>query len=590
MRDVVLAVRDGLSVEALGPIPDFVRLVRVAADVRMDEIIREIERGGLLILVDQGEQSILAHTIDAELQLRKDVRFVPAGLCDDKSHGWIGPTKMPSGEGSCFRCSRLRQIAASGEWRAAMEREIAEGQGCEPAFDPIAVERGLHALSGELAQIMSEMIDPRLLDHVLRIGKAERVFVPVASRPDCDRCRPSVTDGDDLRSILDPSGGIVRTLESHAIMDGALWTARAELANSWLSPGWEIVTLGKGTTREAAEMSALGEAVERYCSTNWGRALSAPPVETRSIPIEAFAAWPNLDLERAKEVPPEQKTVAMGQSLPTGDPVALPGATVFLDHPARGEPGYCGRPNTNGVGAGPNALVADMAALTEIVERDAIMRAWRDRRCLGRIAPNSPAISRIEHWFASLDKEGFLVDLALVETSAPMAVIVAIIRGKSADILPHVAVGSAAGSDVGTAARSAIFEAVQVVHELRTMLGDPVWRQRAEDLVEGRAAAEGPFDHALYHALLEDAEPMRFLLEAPQIHCDAEEAGRSETAAIANALAQRGIECFKVDLTTPDLECAGWHCSRILSPQLVNLAFGEEARLRAGHAFLHPLG
>jgi ribosomal protein S12 methylthiotransferase accessory factor len=239
------------------------------------------------------------------------------------------------------------------------------------------------------------------------------------------------------------------------------------------------VSQGKGVTLEAAQWSALGEAIELA-------AAEAPPLERLSFgPAPRDAAWDTNGLSVAW---------IAGERL-EGGPASVPAETVFC--PPAGVTWFgpsIATWQSNGLGAHPTSEVAAREhALLEVLERDGLARVlpegWTEAAALERlVAFDAEAFGLRERGFAF-----FVFDLTPGDRRAPIAG--ALLFDLESDVVPLTA-GYACRRSFEDAARSALLEAAQSrlteIHGAR------------EDVLTGRREAG-----AALRAVLEGARPKR---------------------------------------------------------------------------------
>lgn len=327
---------------------------------------------------------------------------------------------------------------------------------------------------------------------------------------------------------------------------------------------------GKGSTPREALRSAVGEAVERYCLfwPDEGRIerathaaldadrtvvdLDAVDVMTRRVegigrPLDAEAelSWTH------------------GTNLLTGDRAWLPAQLVWSrTGPLADEPRYVPG-TTSGAAAGPDLREAVVGGLTELVERDALVRTW-----LGGSPPRRVDLDAVPDLRARaealLPTDRFEVHVLALESQVDLPVYgVALVRER--DAYPKFVFGSAAGFDP----RSTILDAFVEVGQ--------GWRRACELGAERDPASVDPGeirdleDNVVLYGRPEAFEQVAFLVAG-----EATDLRRSAVAddELAGCLARlRAADCtpVAVDVTTPDVAAAGIRVVQTLVPQLVPL-------------------
>jgi ribosomal protein S12 methylthiotransferase accessory factor len=172
-------------------------------------------------------------------------------------------------------------------------------------------------------------------------------------------------------------------------------------------------------------------------------------------------------------------------------------------------------------------------------------------------------------------------ELYLLDSPTRVPVVFAVAFG--AEQQPGAAVGAAAHLDVVEACRKALVEAHQTMHWATHMMTDG--RTRASD----GAALRDLDEHVAYYLDHAHVDAFDFLhrgsgppevvdLEAPPDGVDPESACRQVLARAEEA----GLECFAVDVTSPEVRAAGLWVIRAVVPGLYPLLVGT------GHRPDHP--
>ncbi|SMF51308.1 thiazole/oxazole-forming peptide maturase, SagD family component [Tistlia consotensis] len=199
---------------------------------------------------------------------------------------------------------------------------------------------------------------------------------------------------------------------------------------------------GRGLTLQQAFESCVGEAAERLSAFEWpgdrerpapGQAAWPAPLQIRAKaagdPIlagcELSWAWRRMGLPFDQD--PRGVDWVEGMSLVDGEPRLLPAALCL--RPAAGRPDAPNPAGSAGCAAGASLPAATLAALEEVIERDAAVRWWRGETSPCPVAPE--LLSRLgldelgrqvrgdsprRHWF--LDITGDLQVPAFVALSA----------------------------------------------------------------------------------------------------------------------------------------------------------------------------
>lgn len=400
-----------------------------------------------------------------------------------------------------------------------------------------------------------------------------------------------------LRTLVSPYTGIVtRTSRSLVSPDDArLVSIACELAG--LGPdgeqGFEPEAGAARPREEEALTAALGEAAERYAASvvPYDELLLAPAraLGPEAVRPERFALFadeqrlaPGFPYRRVDETTPLRW--ARGRSL-DGRPCWLPAQLVYLAAElTAGEPPFAPA-TSSGLACGSTAQEATIAALLELLERDAFMLVWRNRLSLPRLDVSGDRdLCRFhDEVVAPSGLRCTTVDLSVFHG---VPTVLALVRSEEPDPVA-LAVGAAAAPHVRTAWKRAVCEAFAA----------RAWA-RALALAQPAEAPRGPADvvtfadHVRLYAGRATASAACFLDAAPETRPAADvRALEGETAQeVFDAIVQRfrraGADAFLVDVTPPDLCAASLRVVRALAPELCALDVGGAAPLLGGRRLL----
>jgi ribosomal protein S12 methylthiotransferase accessory factor len=292
----------------------------------------------------------------------------------------------------------------------------------------------------------------------------------VRSIPGClNGCEHRVHPASKLADFVSPVTGIVDRMEVKESILPGYYISRAEVSPplpiGGSRPGLKRIPIGgRGHTYDEARRSCLGEALERYSSVFQGNeprrtacerdlgdtALSPASLFLFSMSEEGAAGFDS-------ETPIEWSEV---RSLVTGHARLAPSAYCYLWHHASGGVGTFHADST-GCAAGETLEQATVAALLELVERDALAIWWgnRIRRAQWplRHLSDRPLFSQAADRLSAMGRTLELLDIS---TDFDIPVCVAISAGPNGDE-PYFA--SAAGLNAASAGERALTELIQLM-------------------------------------------------------------------------------------------------------------------------------
>lgn len=396
-----------------------------------------------------------------------------------------------------------------------------------------------------------------------------------------------------LQSLVSPYTGIVRQAVEflHAPDECRLVSIGASLATGQPVSA-ELADARTGGTHlrgEAALAAAIAEGVERYSSAFVPEhelvISSASDLDTQPVDPGRFALF-HARQYGASGFPFVPFTAATrvrwtaGFSLPDCEPVMLPAQLTYLRR-APDDEALIGYATSNGVACGATLEEAILAALCEVIERDAFMLAWYNRLSLPRLTwSGTSTLGQLERrFFAPSGLQYSAVDLSVFFDVPAVLGVVHGPRGEPGAL----GVGAACATRIEVAWRKALGEAFSVRRWARTLaVAEPSRRpSRSEEI--------GTFDdHILFYADEERARAAAFLdgSERTRDAADVPAVARADVLASITALClrlrERGASAYAVDLTSPDVLEAGLRVARVTAPELCPLDVFDTARFLGG--------
>lgn len=395
-----------------------------------------------------------------------------------------------------------------------------------------------------------------------------------------------------LESFVSPHVGVVRAVDEllGAPDDARLFHAVAFAGDQrqLLGAGAETFEggTGYGPSRATARAAALGEAIERYAASYVPDhelvLASADELDGAVDPgrFALFAPEQHAD-ERFPFVPFARSTRirwVRGRSLATGDDAWLPAQLVYLPwrRLADGEQEIA-YSTSNGLACGRTADEALLAALLELVERDAFMITWAARLSFPRLTWRRDAdlVAFERRHLAPAGLRHSAVDLSAVHG---VPTVLAVVHA-DARCPGELGVGAAAAPTAREACRKAFVEAYAVHRGARALALGPRRPFRADfaDVVEftDHIHVYALREHAAHAAFLDASRRRRSISDVPPLEG---EHAAEHVAALLERLAARSLEAFCVDVTAPDVREAGLHVFRAVVPELCPLDVRHDAR------------
>jgi ribosomal protein S12 methylthiotransferase accessory factor len=391
-----------------------------------------------------------------------------------------------------------------------------------------------------------------------------------------------------LTDLVDPRVGIVRSarrLPKDHREPARPVVYQATLCNfDYRTAPDERETNGKGTTDASAERGAIVEALERYCASQmrpealvFGAAdnLDGAAIAPDELVLYSDRQYDTSGFRYRKPDAGEARTWIRATVLGSEQTVYVPAALVYLNFADNGERELA-QSTTSGLAGGEDLASAVLAAIYELVERDAFVIMWLNQLPAARIDfPDTAGVAaEVRRHYRRFGIETLAFDLT---TDLGIPTVMGIAVDRSGD-LPAVSVGLGCNLCPQTALDRALMEVVQVraglVPRYRV---EPLSVRRYEDVhtVEDHAAFAASPEHLAELGFLLDAPAAQSLDDMPDHNGDTVAAdleycrGRLEAA---------GCTVAYVDLTQPDLEPFAVRIVRAIATGLqpIHFGFGEE--------------
>ncbi|MFC4098456.1 YcaO-like family protein [Paenibacillus xanthanilyticus] len=395
---------------------------------------------------------------------------------------------------------------------------------------------------------------------------------------------------DSLAKAISPHGGMVRGLMSVSPEPGdpELFLSLAAPANpKRFGEGQhgliDFFASGMGMTLAEANLSAVAEAVERYC------AAYVVPDRTR------LASWEELgeDALHPDELPlftaeqhsrwqfpyrpfTERSRIRWVQSrcLTTGRAKWVPCAIAWDSYQplSADEEAICFGLMT-GSAAGSTPEQAMIGGLLEIIERDAFMMMWYNSVSLPRIDIRDHPVA--EPFRALLDESRFALDI--VDTTGDTGIPSAFGLLRTSD--GKVSVGGSARLTLEDAVRKTLMEISQLFIGNKSQ----IYAKAIPSLLPHQVT-----DYGLrlpYYEQPFASEELMFAIASDQVRplgggeCAVPAAESEQLAYLVDRLKSRGLAALCVDLTTDDARELGLHVVKMIVPGTIQLPRSEGERL-----------
>ena len=251
--------------------------------------------------------------------------------------------------------------------------------------------------------------------------------------------------------------------------------------------------------------------------------------------------------------------------LHTGEQVLVPAVMTFLEFPERGPENFL-IPMSTGCAVHESFEAAAVAAICEVIERDAIALTWLQRLPLPRLDPGclSAVAQSLIGWCAARGITSHLFN-ATTDLGIP-----AVYCLQTTERAPRAAqlVGAACGFDVVSLAEHALLETMGLRPGIQGRRRLPRRYTDYQTISDGAAVMAARGKRAAFGFLLDapDSRPVS-RLAAPDAYSDHDRLGL-----LLRRLAGCGMTALAVDLTPRELRAAGYTAIRVIIPELQPMA------------------
>ena len=556
----------------------------------------------------------------------------PAIYAESKGHTvLLGPLVIPY-QTSCYMCYRMRNIACNENFNEAMSYEEFLDRQKQPSLH----QRGVlpttppyigSILTLEILKYILSLTPPSLAGKVLFFDSLslqstshnifQKADCPVCQKKKLKRLLPTFDElkqSDSLPSnllaiapeIISPVVGLIKNLQSvqKDISEPNIpYVFRAEISNHQFSEEdnkEHRICSGKGMTLEAAKLSALGEAVERYSAScldyseityKCRNDLNGDTLDPRKLVLYASEQYKNLPYSRYQDK--NRMGWVRARSLVTDNLVNVPALAVYMNYQAQFQEEFLFSITSNGLAAGSTLINAILAATFEVIERDAFIISWLNQLPCEHVDPWQHPDKDVIELCKAYRRRNIEIHLHKLPTDHPCTVFMALgVQTHKAEE-PTVVVGLGADLDLSRAARKAILEVGQIRPALRRRIRNTEIRKRMEELVANPHSVTTLEDHDLLYASWDSLQAFSFLLEQPINQID----WQSSQTWNSIGKMQKLLEWFQAEeydliyynLTPPDFSSLGVYTVRVIIPGFQPIHFGwNERRLGGERLFELP--
>lgn len=555
---------------------------------------------------------------------------IPALYASIKGHiCFIGPFVIPE-KTACYMCYMMRLVAAQEDFEEAMLYEEYLNDKKSPSFNirsvlPGALNYTAATLSSEVLKFLFAFGPLSLPDKVLEYNtitfesKTHNLIV----KPDCPVCQkkndsrihysiPELIKAHDpsnlgnlLKDLTSERIGIIKQLETvpKDISEPPLpFVYMAALANHTFLPKDQHQKLncsGKGMDRLSAQISAGGEAVERYSGTvyafNEVIYRSYDSLSDRALNPQQLVLYAPEQYKNSAFSPFDPKAEigwVNAFSLINNESIYIPAQSTILNYKVQKKEEYLCQATSNGLAAGSSMLNAILSAAGEVIERDAFMIAWHNQLPCKRVNPLTHPSNEVSELYLAYQRRGVELQLYKIPTDTPLHVFMGIGVQMKGDG-PAAVVGLGADFSAIKAAKGALLEVGQVRPAFKQRLRLPQTQDRLKQLLDDPKNVEELEDHDLLYGVPDKMAAFDFLFNQHEVDFDweseEEKSPQEQLELLTDFFMQQNSDFIYFNLTPPDMRQFGLFTARVILPDFQPIHFGyNNIRLGGNRLFELP--
>lgn len=371
--------------------------------------------------------------------------------------------------------------------------------------------------------------------------------------------------------------GLIRSCRSLPFVDGMPRLHTVVARGPLRVPGWWFCMPADGTgvsaDPELAQLSAIGEVVERYCGMARSRPESLLRAAFRDVNDVAvnpatFSLFSDDQYRRFRSLAPlkEESVVdwCWAYSLARQAQTLIPAALVYFDRGAVPPNNFLPELGSSGLASHVSLQHAILAGLCEVLERDALTIAWHTRLPLVPLDPDEdPVLAPLTDALAGCD---VTISLFEVPTDGPFPVVLAL--AESDHTIPHAVVGAACRPDLTQAAARALCEVAQMLRRQRERRPVPplhvkTFDQHADFYSSRRGAG------LLRENLIVSCNRRRL---RPAGSSGGDDGFATDLDRAVSVLFASGLDVLVAELTTADVAAVGYRVVRVVVPGAVDMS------------------
>ncbi len=386
------------------------------------------------------------------------------------------------------------------------------------------------------------------------------------------------------KRLISSHTGIISQVQHETLLPGEPIVSflRSTPADTSAYLGETALNSGDGTsiTKDRAIMKAVGESIERYCSAQFDsddflfsnyEDIREPAVCPQEFALFSERQYQTSEFPFHKLASQTPVFWSLGYSLTNNRLVYVPAGFVYVPYRfTNPKESKFHISISTGLACGTSRAMALYKGLMEAIERDAFMILWRNKLSMPLIDLkniDAPSITELLNSLRQTPVQVFAIQ-ATIDIEVP--VVLVILRNAS-EKSPYTVTGISANLNPTLALRGALEEGIL------TFLGMNRFVKTKSDYrpESNYKDLKTPIEHAVAHAVCPELQKeIDFLVSSKTTVSLNEIKDKSHKGYVSNInttmelLKEKGLETIALDITTPDIDEAGFKVVRAIVPGL----------------------
>ena len=533
---------------------------------------------------------------------------------------WIGPVvnHHPEQSSSCWNCMRLRKLGTNtnAELAHLLENATHSNENATRARSMLTPMAGMvgQQLAMEVVKLLWNYTDSRLLSevYVQNLITQEGEHHGIIPVPWCDvcgfdhdsaSCHPhsvvtnenqdnplnQLQDKEQLEKLfkgwVDTKTGIIRQLTGHAshLPDFPV-TASAGVSTFTVGEfdprAMGQIGSGKGLDDMSANISAIGEALERYSASRYQMAdckyasisqLRGDYIDPETLVLYSKRQYATPGFPFHKWLRKQKIHWSEGHWLGTDSKVWVPSLVTYFNFACPHKEQFS-QVSSNGLAAGQNNEDAAIRACYELIERDAMMLTWYAQLPCKRLSYKALYNGKMRVMIDDLTSLGMTLELYTLDSGVHVPTVVCLALGDGFRT-PAASVALATHGDIKVAMRKALLEQGHVMPYLCQLMSSH--QKIPRDVSE----VQGLEDHAAYYFSKDKLPAFDFMRQPESEMIEVKDWPYpvvKNSADLRNRLLEAGVEVAVVDVTSPDIALSPFRVARAVGVHMQPIHFGEQ--------------